>query len=94
MALFSNSARASAHRGPHSAIILTDDAVKAMFKRTNIILTDGVVPVAGKVIGWQQHHATGLLNGIVVNELTGVRYLYGPDLAKGGRGLRLITRLN
>ena len=78
---------------PAAPVVLTDDIIKAMFQNATIILNDGVVPVAGKLIGWRRHAATGLLNGIVVNELTGNRFLYGPDLAKAGQTLKQVGTL-
>lgn len=77
---------------PHPRTALSDSAVRAMFARARVLLTDGAVPVEGVVIGWQRTSA-GLLGAIVANPLTGARFLYGPDLATGGHKPRFLTRL-
>lgn len=73
-------------------VVLTDDAVKAMFARATVVLHDGIVPVQGEIIGWKRTSA-GCLGAIVINRLTGARFLYGPDLAKGGGVPRPLARL-
>jgi hypothetical protein len=77
---------------PSQVVVLTDDMVKDMFANAIVHLNDGVVPVAGEIIGWQRTDA-GCLGAIVVNKLTGARFLFGPDLSKGGRVPKLLARL-
>ncbi len=81
---------ASARRQP--VLVLTDDMVKAMFARSNVYLNDGVVPVEAEIIGWQRT-SVGCLGAIVLNKLAGARFLFGPDLAKGGNVPKLLARL-
>ena len=72
--------------------VLTDDMVKAMFARSTVHLNDGVVPVEAEIIGWQRTTA-GCLGAIVLNRLTGARFLFGPDLGRGSAVPKLLARL-
>lgn len=76
-----------------NVVVLTDEAIRALFARVTVLLKDGPVAVEGIVTAWQRHNKTGLLNAIVTNPLTGTRYVYGPDLASHGRTVREIARL-
>lgn len=78
---------------PPRTVVLTEDGIKAMFARTTIILEDGIVPVAGQIIGWKPTSA-GCLGAIVLNPLSGRRFLYGPDLAQQGQVPRYLATLN
>jgi hypothetical protein len=53
---------------------------QARFSRVNIIMKDGPVDVAGKVIGFTRTNA-GSLGAVLANGLTGRRELWSLDFA-------------
>lgn len=63
-------------------VLLTDAKVKKVLTRARLILDDGPVAIEGAIIGWKRTHA-GPLGAIVLNPLTGARFLWGVDLASG-----------
>lgn len=68
---------------PRPQVRLTDTQVKARFAaEPHILLDDGPVTVAGKIIGWQRTNA-GTLGAIVLNPLTNRRMLFGIDFRTG-----------
>ena len=63
-------------------VVIPDTEVKRILNHARIILKDGPVAVEGRIIGWKRTHA-GPLGAVVVNPLTGARFLWGVDFANG-----------
>lgn len=70
------------YQAAQQPILLTDDVVKAKLSKARLILTDGFIPVEGRIIGWQRTDK-GSLGAIVVNPLTNGRFLFVVDFATG-----------
>ncbi len=80
---------------PQPVVVLTDDQAKRRLSRAQIILKDGPADVMGRVIGWKRAKI-GVLAAVVLNEVTGARFLVGVNMTNDRhdhRSWRILERL-
>ena len=63
-------------------VVMSDDVCKRILSTTPIMLNDSFVRVQGRVIGWKRTNL-GTLGAVVLNELSGQRFLFCVDIATG-----------